>query len=130
MFSGPLEAYLRWWGKVALVTDATKRGTLGMDFASRALRDVSYSAWALFATILCFVAGSEFAFALVNGRSWRFVALCALALAASLATLRMALGRLRGKPLRSGVTMAGLLTITATLLVLLVSAVSLAGSAS
>jgi len=93
------------------------------------LRDLGHSAWALLALLLAALAGVELTSAVVNG-SGRFVALCAVALAASLGTLFMALQRLRGKPVRGGAPMAVLLTITATLLVLVVLAVAAVRAAS
>jgi uncharacterized membrane protein YhaH (DUF805 family) len=105
------------------------RGTFGMDFARGALRDLSYAVWALLALVLSALAGVELASAVANAH-WRFVALCAVALAAALATLSMALRRLRGKPVRGGAAIALLLTVTATLLVLFVLAISAVNAAS
>lgn len=100
------------------------RGTVHVISASRAFRNLSCSAWALFAAALAVLAGAELTLAVANARSGRLIALGAVALLVALMTFYVALRRRRGEHVRGGTPIAVILTVTAPLLVLLLVVIS------
>jgi len=93
-----------------------------VEFARRAFRDLSHSAWTLLAAFLVVLAGAELTLAVADSRTGRFIALGAVALTVSLTTSYVAVRRLRGKSVRGGPATGAILTIVALLLVLLLVA--------